>query len=58
MCATCGCGDPKNKHGKKTMKEANAMGAKKAPAKKAAAKKDAKKMPAFLMKKEDKKGKK
>jgi hypothetical protein len=53
MCATCGCGDPKNKHGKKTMKEANAMGAKKA-----AAKKDAKKMPAFLMKKEDKKGKK
>jgi hypothetical protein len=50
MCATCGCGDPKNKHGKNTMKEANAMGAKKAPAKKAAAKK-ADTKPAFLQKK-------
>jgi len=63
MCATCGCGDPKNKHGKKTLKDANKAGAKKAPAKKVAdkkadAKKDDKKMPAFLMKKEDKKGKK
>jgi hypothetical protein len=55
MCATCGCGDPKNKHGKKTLKDANKAGAKKAPAKKAADKKDDKKMPAFLMKKDDKK---
>ena len=53
MCKTCGCGDPKNKHGKKTMKEANAMGAKKAPAKKAAAKKTDN-MPAFLKKKDKK----
>lgn len=53
MCATCGCGDPKNKHGKKTLKDANKAGAKKAPAKKAAAKKDDKK-PAFLQKKDKK----
>ena len=23
MCATCGCGDPKNKHGMKSVKAAN-----------------------------------
>ena len=32
MCATCGCGQPKNKHGMKTLKAAN----KKFAAKKAA----------------------
>jgi hypothetical protein len=52
MCATCGCGDPKNKHGKKTLKEANKAGAKKTPVTK-----DAKKKPAFLEKKMDKKKK-
>ena len=39
MCATCGCGAPKNKHGMKTLAAANKKFAKKAPAKKAPAKK-------------------
>ena len=39
MCATCGCGQPKNKHGMKTLSAANKKFAKKAPAKKAVAKK-------------------
>jgi hypothetical protein len=30
MCATCGCMQPKNKHGKKTLKAANKAFAKKA----------------------------
>lgn len=30
MCATCGCGKPKAKHGMKTLKEANKKFAKKA----------------------------
>jgi hypothetical protein len=36
MCATCGCGKPKDKHGMKTLKAANEKfaDAKKAPAKK------------------------
>lgn len=45
MCQTCGCGDPKNKHGMKTMAEANKKYAKKTAkkaAKKAAPKKDKK----------------
>jgi hypothetical protein len=34
MCATCGCGAPKNKHGMKTVEAANKKFAKKAaPAK-------------------------
>jgi hypothetical protein len=34
MCATCGCGAPKNKHGMKTLQAANKKFAKKAaPAK-------------------------
>jgi hypothetical protein len=34
MCATCGCGKPKDKHGMKTVQEANKKFAKKiAPAK-------------------------
>ena len=34
MCATCGCGKPKDKHGMKTVKAANKKFAKKAsPAK-------------------------
>lgn len=34
MCATCGCGMPKNKHGMKSVKDANKKFAKKAaPAK-------------------------
>lgn len=40
MCATCGCGMPKNKHGQKTLAAANKKYAK---TKKAAPKKDAKK---------------
>jgi len=28
MCATCGCGRPKDKHGYKTLAEANRMGLK------------------------------
>jgi hypothetical protein len=39
MCATCGCGMPKNKHGQKTLAAANKKYAKK----KAAPKKDDKK---------------
>ena len=39
MCTTCGCGQPKNKHGMKTLKAAN----KKFAAKKATPKKDKKK---------------
>jgi len=38
MCATCGCGKPKDKHGQKTLAAANKKFAKKAaptPAKKA-----------------------
>jgi hypothetical protein len=39
MCATCGCGKPKDKHGMKSLKDANKKFAKKsatkAPAKKA-----------------------
>ena len=42
MCATCGCGMPKNKHGMKSLKEANKKFAKKAAVKKAAPKKKAK----------------
>jgi hypothetical protein len=34
MCATCGCGQPKNKHGQKTLAAANKKFAKK-PTKKA-----------------------
>jgi len=35
MCATCGCGQPKNKHGQKTLSAANKkFAAKKKPAKK------------------------
>lgn len=41
MCATCGCGMPKNKHGQKTLKAANDKFAK--TKKKAAAKKAKKK---------------
>ena len=33
MCATCGCMQPKNKHGKKTLKAANKAFAKKATTK-------------------------
>jgi hypothetical protein len=34
MCATCGCGKPKDKHGMKSLKDANKKFAKKAaPAK-------------------------
>jgi hypothetical protein len=29
MCATCGCGQPKNKHGQKTLAAANKKFAKK-----------------------------
>ena len=37
MCATCGCGKPKDKHGMKTLKAANKkFAAKGAPAKKKA----------------------
>jgi hypothetical protein len=38
MCTTCGCGQPKNKHGMKTLKAANKKFAAKkaAPAKKKA----------------------
>jgi hypothetical protein len=39
MCATCGCGMPKNKHGMKSLTEANKKFAKKAAFKKAAPKK-------------------
>jgi hypothetical protein len=35
MCATCGCGKPKDKHGYKTLAEANKMGLKKDKSKKA-----------------------
>jgi hypothetical protein len=35
MCATCGCGAPKNKHGMKTVQAANKKFAKKAPPSKA-----------------------
>jgi len=31
MCATCGCKQPKNKHGMKTLAEANRKFAKKKP---------------------------
>jgi hypothetical protein len=34
MCATCGCGQPKNKHGEKTIAAANKKFAKKKPVKK------------------------
>lgn len=34
MCATCGCGQPKNKHGEKTISAANKKFAKKKPIKK------------------------
>jgi hypothetical protein len=34
MCATCGCKQPKNKHGEKTLAAANKKFAKKKPAKK------------------------
>lgn len=43
MCATCGCGMPKNKHGQKTLAAANkkyAGAKKKAAAKKKKDKKD------------------
>ena len=36
MCATCGCGNPKNKHGMKSLKDANKKMAKKAAPKKKA----------------------
>ena len=39
MCATCGCGAPKNKHGEKTLAAANKKFAKKGALKKAAVKK-------------------
>jgi hypothetical protein len=35
MCATCGCGKPKDKHGMKTLKEANKKFAKKSTSSKA-----------------------
>jgi hypothetical protein len=35
MCATCGCGQPKNKHGQKTLSAANKKFAKKTTIKKA-----------------------
>jgi len=35
MCATCGCGAPKNKHGQKTLAAANKKFAKKTTTKKA-----------------------
>lgn len=34
MCATCGCGQPKNKHGQKTLAAANKKFAKKTTTKK------------------------
>jgi hypothetical protein len=34
MCTTCGCQQPKNKHGEKTLAAANKKFAKKKPAKK------------------------
>jgi hypothetical protein len=43
MCATCGCGQPKNKHGMKTVAAANKKFAKKKPIKKTTAKKPGKK---------------
>jgi len=33
MCATCGCGQPKNKHGQKTVAAANKKFAVKKPSK-------------------------
>lgn len=33
MCATCGCGQPKNKHGEKTLAAANKKFAKKSSGK-------------------------
>ena len=43
MCATCGCGDPKNKHGMKSVKAANKKFDKKSATSKAAPKKMGKK---------------
>ena len=60
MCKKCGkskCTCPATKC-KTCGKSKCSCSSKKAPAKKTADKKDDKKMPAFLMKKEDKKGKK
>jgi hypothetical protein len=39
MCTTCGCGQPKNKHGMKNVAAANKKFAKKTAAKKAPSKK-------------------
>lgn len=39
MCATCGCGKPKDKHGMKTVAAANKKFAKKTTVKKAPSKK-------------------
>jgi hypothetical protein len=43
MCATCGCGDPKNKHGMKSVKAANKKFDKKDAKSKSAPKKMGKK---------------